>query len=576
MTKARDIADFKFENIVDTGTEGTRVATGTNAQRGSTAGQIRFNSDTGLAEYYTGTAFKAIDAPPTVSSVGNTNIEEASIASGFDLTISGSGFGSGATVKFIGNDGTEYNSPTVTVNSDTSITATVNTLLTNANEPYDVKVTNVSGLANTLADAFNVDGKPAWQTASGTLATIQDNATGTHATVSATDPEGDAVSYSETGGTVLSTNNFSLNSSSGAISGDPVDVSGATTHTFTLRATSGTNTADRSFNIIVNPTLDGTTSGRAFSSISTFNSLGTLSSAGYYDKYVTLNGAVSAYQQKLYYDGTDTWYVVSPQFTSGGLISNSMYGVANDRASDGSFKTIWQQHNRSVSWNGTWSYLGTTTVQDLIGTGKNNVGSTGAVPLGDSSSQVLTSLASLTSFSTINYYDHVAGSNYSSATLTALRNVVTELNYKTAWMSITGDDDGSGFNNYGGIGWDDGSILNNPSFNGTPATTHIKNASGSIQKGMAGQTNDNEAMGVTLWTHNAGLAKASVGTGGNSNFNTFSNAGSGSYTGGLKTTGHILPAEIAGETGGSSTVVTSPLYNSTIGKLNSKLVLLVK
>ena len=45
-------------NIVDAGTEGTKVASGTTAQRGSTAGQIRFNSTTGLAEYYTGTAFK--------------------------------------------------------------------------------------------------------------------------------------------------------------------------------------------------------------------------------------------------------------------------------------------------------------------------------------------------------------------------------------------------------------------------------------------------------------------------------------------------------------------------------------
>ena len=54
MTKARDIADFKFENITDTGTEGTKVASGTTAQRGSTAGQIRFNSTTGLAEYYDG------------------------------------------------------------------------------------------------------------------------------------------------------------------------------------------------------------------------------------------------------------------------------------------------------------------------------------------------------------------------------------------------------------------------------------------------------------------------------------------------------------------------------------------
>ena len=34
MTKARDIADFKFENIVDTGTEGTKTASGTTTQRG--------------------------------------------------------------------------------------------------------------------------------------------------------------------------------------------------------------------------------------------------------------------------------------------------------------------------------------------------------------------------------------------------------------------------------------------------------------------------------------------------------------------------------------------------------------
>ena len=52
MTKARDIADFKFENIVDTGTEGLTLPKGTTAQRGSTEGQIRYNTETDLAEYY--------------------------------------------------------------------------------------------------------------------------------------------------------------------------------------------------------------------------------------------------------------------------------------------------------------------------------------------------------------------------------------------------------------------------------------------------------------------------------------------------------------------------------------------
>jgi hypothetical protein len=90
MTKARDLSkllstangkiaganlDVSFENIADTGTEGTKVATGTTAQRGSTAGQIRFNSQTGLAEYYTGIAFKSIDASPTISSIDVTEVD---------------------------------------------------------------------------------------------------------------------------------------------------------------------------------------------------------------------------------------------------------------------------------------------------------------------------------------------------------------------------------------------------------------------------------------------------------------------------------------------------------------------
>jgi hypothetical protein len=71
MTKARTIADLGtgFVNISDTGTEGTKVASGTTAQRGSTTGQWRFNTTTGFFEGYDGTAFKAIDAPPTVSSI---------------------------------------------------------------------------------------------------------------------------------------------------------------------------------------------------------------------------------------------------------------------------------------------------------------------------------------------------------------------------------------------------------------------------------------------------------------------------------------------------------------------------
>jgi hypothetical protein len=257
MTKARTIADLGtgFVNISDTGTEGTKVASGTTAQRGTTAGQLRFNSDTGLAEYYTGTIFKAIDSPPTILSVVDTNITDTQISANFDLGITGTNFSSGATVKFIGNDGTEYNSPTITVNSSTSITARVPTSVNNANEPFDVKVINISNLSGTLENAFNVDASPIWQTASGQVGgTIYENVTNVNTTISATDPEGDVVSYSATG---LPTG-VTINSNSGLISGIPTQSIGAdTTFNITATATSSTNATNRGFTIVVKNTNNG-------------------------------------------------------------------------------------------------------------------------------------------------------------------------------------------------------------------------------------------------------------------------------------------------------------------------------
>ena len=267
MTKARDIAtllstangkiagnnlDVSFENITDTGTEGTKVATGTNAQRGSTQGQLRFNTDIGLAEYYTGTAFKAIDAPPTVLSLDVTEVDSQA-GGNQTIVITGSGFNSGATVTFVGASGTDFNASTVTVDSDTQITAVApKASFLNAQEPYGVKVTNSSGLSATLTGQINVDSSPIWNTASGSLGEIASNDTGNHFTVLATDPDGDTVTYSETA-SVLSSQNLTLNSSTGVISGDPTDVASNTTLSFTLRATANSKTADRAFTITLTP-----------------------------------------------------------------------------------------------------------------------------------------------------------------------------------------------------------------------------------------------------------------------------------------------------------------------------------
>ena len=261
MTKARDLSkllstsngkiagsnlDVSFENISDTGTTGTKVASGTTAQRGSTAGQIRFNSTTGLAEYYTGSAFKIIDAPPTVTSLDVTEVDSQA-GGNQTIVITGSGFGSGATVTFVGSSAS-FNASTTTVNSITQITAVApKSSFLNAQEPYSVKVLNTSGLSGILSGQINVDTSPSWSTASGNLGTLIEGTTA-NVSVTATDVDGDTIVYSVQSGSLPA--GTSLNTSTGAITGTLSGVSADTTSSFTLRATANTKTADRSFNMI--------------------------------------------------------------------------------------------------------------------------------------------------------------------------------------------------------------------------------------------------------------------------------------------------------------------------------------
>ena len=244
MTKARDIADFKFENITDIGTEGTRVALGTTAQRGSTQGQLRFNSTLGLAEYYDGTVFKTIDTPPSITSINDSEVDSAG-GGNQTIVITGSNFSSGAVVSFVGSSAS-FNASTTTVDSATQITAVApKSSFLNAQEPYAVKITAASGLTGTLADAISVDNDPTWSTSAGSLGSKELGETGTHFTVSATDPDGDTVSYAVQSGSLPT--GTSLNTSTGAISGT---IGGsATTYSFTIRATANSKTADRAFTI---------------------------------------------------------------------------------------------------------------------------------------------------------------------------------------------------------------------------------------------------------------------------------------------------------------------------------------
>lgn len=252
MTKARDIADFKFENITDTGTEGTKVAAGTTAQRGSTTGQWRYNSTTGFFEGKAASDFLTLEPTPTVSSVDVTEVDSQA-GGNQTFVITGNNFASGGTVEFIGSGGTDITASSTTFNSVIQVTAVApKSSFLNAQEPYKIKFTSASGASGTSANGLiNVDSSPIWQTAAGSLATIFDGArSGISISTSATDSDGDTVSYSLQSGSLPG--GLSLNTSTGAITGNATAVGSNTTSNFTLRATANSKNVDRAFSITVN------------------------------------------------------------------------------------------------------------------------------------------------------------------------------------------------------------------------------------------------------------------------------------------------------------------------------------
>jgi len=267
--------DVSFENISDTGNEGTKVASGTTAQRGSTTGQWRYNTTTNFFEGINNTGgISSLEPDPTVSSVDDGEVDSAG-GGNQTIVVTGQNFTTGGVIAFVGTSA-EFNASTTTYNNATQVTAVApKASFLNAQEPYKVKFTSATGKSGLSATGLiNVDNAPTWTTSAGTVATILDNATGTHVTLAATDAEGDTVTYSETGGTNITGAGLSLNSANGQITGDPTNVNSSTTVSFTGRATAGSKNTDRSFNIIINPLPDGSSTNKAASSATAIYNLG--------------------------------------------------------------------------------------------------------------------------------------------------------------------------------------------------------------------------------------------------------------------------------------------------------------
>ena len=268
-----DLRDFTGKNRKFTGTIGERISTGTTAERDTSfaGGTLRFNTTTTLMEYYDGTQWKPIDAPPTIVSVSPaTFVSDGSTL--HTITVSGSNFGVGCTAKFIGQDGTNYTPGTTTRVSSSSVTMTTLTTMTVANEPYDVQIINASGLSATLENALDAGSSPTFTATAGSLGTLNNGnrvatALSSQTFGPATDADGQQINYTITSGSIspglrLGTANDGNN---GKILGTATAVVSNTTSTFTITASDGVNTASRAYSITVNaPVVTTFTSTGAF------------------------------------------------------------------------------------------------------------------------------------------------------------------------------------------------------------------------------------------------------------------------------------------------------------------------
>jgi hypothetical protein len=203
---------------------------------------------------------------PNVTSISPTNVDSKDSATTTTFTVTGTGFSVGVTAVLISNGGTEISFNTVTRDSATQLTCVLNNALVTAvtDEPYDIKVTNSSGLTNTLTNQINVDQRPVFVTAAGTLGTQRSGSFS--ATIEATDPESaGAVRYDVVGGTLPT--GITLNTSTGVISGSITPESSDTTYNFTIQASDvDSNVSFRDFSI----TLSGP-SYLSFTSSGTFS-----------------------------------------------------------------------------------------------------------------------------------------------------------------------------------------------------------------------------------------------------------------------------------------------------------------
>ena len=247
-----------FTSSVDISNGTLIIPSGDTASRtgiNTSTGDFRYNTTTGKVEFYNGAGWENIGTSQPL--INNISPSSFSGAAGTSITLVGQNFVSGANVHFVSSvNGSSTAAGSVAFVNSGIMTATT-PLLTTAGEPYGVKVTNPDGGQTLLEAALDAGTSPTWTTSAGSIGSgIQKNTTLSGIAVTATDPDGQAITYSEVTSVLTSnadtpatTMGLTLNSSTGAITGTAPNVSSDTTYNFTIRASDGINVTDRDFSL---------------------------------------------------------------------------------------------------------------------------------------------------------------------------------------------------------------------------------------------------------------------------------------------------------------------------------------
>lgn len=254
-----EVLSFGSFDLNNASTTRTQLGLGTAATQdvGTSANNVVQLNGSGALPAIDGSNLTGVaETKPTISGISPSTITNAQTS----VTISGTNFTSVPLVQAINSTGAITFADSVTFTNATTIVATF-TLTTDGS--YFIRVENPNGLAVRSSSALlTVSDAPTWTTSAGSLGTV---AAGSSVSLTVAATGDSTLAYSETtsvltsnANTPAATMNLSLNSSSGAITGTAPSPTGATTYTFTLRATDQeSQTADRQFTITVSVGASG-------------------------------------------------------------------------------------------------------------------------------------------------------------------------------------------------------------------------------------------------------------------------------------------------------------------------------